>query len=92
MKISIDLIDLYKTIEPLMLSTLSDERRQALILKDIGFLMAFRIIFSCLRPIDDREQEASSFLNEKSLKIHKMIETKMEELCRTVSENDHFQI
>ena len=90
MKISVDLDELYKTVEPLMLSTLSNERSQALIFKDIGFLMAFRIIFSCLRPVDGKAEDATVFLDEKSLKIHKMIETKMEELCRKVSQNNRF--
>ena len=86
MRISIDLLSLYKIIEPFIIPVENLEKSESLIFKDIGFLMAYRIFLSAIKLEQSKGSEAYAFLDEKSKEIQTVIDSAMGKLCKLVQD------
>lgn len=89
MKVSIDAREVFKLVEPFIISVKELGKSEVLIFKDIGFLMAYRVFLSSIKLECKENKEVSSFLDEKSAEIQSVINIAMDKLCKLVEARSH---
>lgn len=89
MKVSIDPKEIFSIVDPFITSVKELGKSEALIFKDIGFLMAYRIFIGTIRREVADNKEIALYLDEKSAEIQSVIDATMDKLRKLVEARSH---